>query len=236
VSDDMQDEIDRQDREGYPGQPARNKQVLQMNESTSDDWDKVPFPAKQQMGYHGDLTDARSGNGVDDRNQEGWDRGGHLVQPVTYHLEHTPPPAEPMGAPGSASYNEHARGTEGLAGTGGGFGAQRHADSGPISTQTEVPGRDARIMSAKDQSGSAPAETPAVAQSSSDGSKPAAVQNDATGDDEPVDEAADVPNASVQDVLTWVGDDKGRAKAALDAENARPTPRATLVSQLNEKL
>lgn len=226
---DTQDEIDRQDREGYPGQPARSTRVLQMNESTSDDWDKVPFPAKQQMGYHGDLTDARSGNGVNDENQTGFERGGHSVQPVTYHLESTPPPSEPMGTPGSESYNVHARGTERMASEGGDFQAVRHEGSGPITSQTEVPGRDERIMGQQDQPPVKDETSPAPADAQP-------TSNDAASADGGVDESADVPNASMQDVLTWVGDDKARAKAALDAENARPTPRATLVSQLQERV
>lgn len=42
----------------------------------------------------------------------------------------------------------------------------------------------------------------------------------------------DVPQGTAAEVLDWVGDDPARAQAALDAENAQPTPRTTLVSRL----
>ena len=45
-----------------------------------------------------------------------------------------------------------------------------------------------------------------------------------------------VPAGSVDDVLRWVGDDHGRAAAALDAERARDKPRSTLVGTLESML
>jgi hypothetical protein len=41
----------------------------------------------------------------------------------------------------------------------------------------------------------------------------------------------DVPDGTVQDVLDWVGDDPGRAQAALDAEQAG-AQRSTLITRL----
>lgn len=223
---DQSDEIQRQNEEGYPGQPANKTRVLQMNESTSDNWDMVPFPARQQMGDHGDLKDARSGNGVSDENQTGFTEGGHTTMPVTYHLESTPPPSEPAGAPGSDSYNRSARGSEGMASEKEtSFGALRHDTAGPVSTQHEEPGRDDRIT-----------QRNASSVASSDGTSSAPASDSTQTADAPASENADVPNASVQDVMTWVNGDKTRARAALDAENARPTPRATLVAQLQELL
>lgn len=47
---------------------------------------------------------------------------------------------------------------------------------------------------------------------------------------------AEVPDGSVTDVLAWVGDDYDRATAALNVEQAKSTPRVTLVQQLEAKL
>lgn len=41
-----------------------------------------------------------------------------------------------------------------------------------------------------------------------------------------------VPDGTVEEVKDWVGDDPDRAQQALDAENARPTPRTSLVTHL----
>lgn len=53
---------------------------------------------------------------------------------------------------------------------------------------------------------------------------------------QPVDPDVHVPSLAdgkVDDVLTAVGDDPERAKAALDAEKASPKPRTTLVDRLS---
>lgn len=42
----------------------------------------------------------------------------------------------------------------------------------------------------------------------------------------------DVPDATVDEVLGWVGDDAARAAAALAAEEGRPQPRKTLRARL----
>jgi hypothetical protein len=187
-----------------------NPLVIPMNKSTSENWDDIPLPAKQQLGYnHPSAKDARSGNGVSDTLHSPPERGGHEVQPVTYHLESTPAPSEPAGAPGSDSYNSNVRGMPGAVNTTahltteGGVTVARHEGSGPITTQREQPGRDARLLAANASS--------------------------ADGGDGP-------PNASIAEVLEWVGDDSARARTALEAENARPTPRTTLVAQLNDKV
>lgn len=71
------------------------------------------------------------------------------------------------------------------------------------------------------------------------GETPAAV--DGTDDVPPVDDASapepaadtdDVPDGVMADVLEWVGEDADRARAALEAEQQREKPRATLVSTL----
>jgi hypothetical protein len=46
----------------------------------------------------------------------------------------------------------------------------------------------------------------------------------------------DVPQGTVPEVLSWVGDDKDRAQKALDAENENDKPRKSLVSELEEVL
>jgi hypothetical protein len=41
-----------------------------------------------------------------------------------------------------------------------------------------------------------------------------------------------VPTGTRDDVLAWVGDDPARAQAAYDAELQRPSPRTTLLTEL----
>jgi hypothetical protein len=48
--------------------------------------------------------------------------------------------------------------------------------------------------------------------------------------DSPSDDG--VPDGSADDVVKWVGEDRERAGRALAAEQARPTPRSTLVEKL----
>lgn len=77
---------------------------------------------------------------------------------------------------------------------------------------------------------------PSVLEDNLDAVEAAAVEADV--EPEPVDEPGngDVPAGSVEDVLTWVGDDKVRAQQALDAESARKPTRKTAVSALTEIL
>lgn len=49
------------------------------------------------------------------------------------------------------------------------------------------------------------------------------------------DLAVEVPEGTVNEVLTWVGDDHDRAVAALHAELARETPRKGLVADLEKR-
>ena len=58
------------------------------------------------------------------------------------------------------------------------------------------------------EAGSEPAETPAA------------------------EEDRQVPGGSANAVLAWVGDDRGRARRAIDAEQARPKPRTSLITRL----
>lgn len=43
-----------------------------------------------------------------------------------------------------------------------------------------------------------------------------------------------VPDGSVKEVLAWVDADPARAQAAIEAENARPKPRPSLVAELSK--
>jgi hypothetical protein len=48
----------------------------------------------------------------------------------------------------------------------------------------------------------------------------------------PEQQVEPVPDGTIDEVMAWVGTDPARARQALDAENAKPSPRSTLVSQL----
>ena len=56
----------------------------------------------------------------------------------------------------------------------------------------------------------------------------------AAGGDGAVGATDSVPTGSVDDVISWVGEDADRAALALEAENSKPSPRKTLVAALNE--
>lgn len=58
-------------------------------------------------------------------------------------------------------------------------------------------------------------------------------QDPPTGGQSPADDDLDI-DASVADVLAWVGEDPERAVAALDLEEAKDSPRSTLVKQLTK--
>jgi hypothetical protein len=47
---------------------------------------------------------------------------------------------------------------------------------------------------------------------------------------------SEVPDGTSAEVLSWVGDDKGRAQAALDKENADESPRKGLTGELEKLL
>jgi hypothetical protein len=106
-----------------PGDEVKGPEdlVARMNEATSDNWETVPLPARQQLGwkerYQGD-SDTQSPELKDflDESPENLlhsdklsgsspDASLNLTEAVTYHLEATEPPAEPAGAPGSDGYN-----------------------------------------------------------------------------------------------------------------------------------
>lgn len=107
-----------------PSSEVRGPQdlVMRMNVATSEKWEQVPLPARQQLGYHERLFDARSGRGINEyfgkspeelrsapeQVGEG-DNTQQLSSLVGYHLEATEPPAEPAGAPGTAGYNQLTR-------------------------------------------------------------------------------------------------------------------------------
>lgn len=50
------------------------------------------------------------------------------------------------------------------------------------------------------------------------------------------EQSSEVPDGTTKEILSWVGDDKERAQAALDKENASSKPRSTLVDDLEKKL
>ena len=55
----------------------------------------------------------------------------------------------------------------------------------------------------------------------------------------PVEETSDstvVPTGTITELTAWVGDDLGRAEAALEAEKAKDKPRVTLVEYLEDKV
>jgi hypothetical protein len=110
-----------------PGRDVEGPQdlVVRMNESTSEEWAMVPLPARQQLGWHEEYDTAQRGHfelkdvhGVTpqellhSRELAGADQDVSmgLTEAVTYHLEATPPPAEPPGAPGTDGYNRINRG------------------------------------------------------------------------------------------------------------------------------
>jgi len=96
--------------------------VARMNESTSEDYAMVPYPARQQLGDHSEPYDSGSSEQPEladyvgkrgeelSHSEELSEPGLNLARPVTYHLEVTDPPAEPAGAPGTAGYNKLVRG------------------------------------------------------------------------------------------------------------------------------
>ncbi len=107
-----------------PTEQVRGPQdlVQLMNTATSADYETVPLPARQQLGdYDAEPLQAVAIEGSDLGDLVG-KRGEELMhsvelsepgvdrtQSVTYHLEATPPPAEPPGAPGSPGYNKLQR-------------------------------------------------------------------------------------------------------------------------------
>lgn len=85
-------------------------------EATAEDWDKVPFPAQQQLGYHAEVPNGvRGGRSINDFTGKGPEellgsadiserQEGHvdLKSEVTYHLDPAPvlsPYTNPADAP-----------------------------------------------------------------------------------------------------------------------------------------
>lgn len=220
-----------------------SKPLIGTNEFTSEEWDKIPFPARQQLGDHGQLRDARGGNGITEFTGKSPQELVHAepmnhedaVQKVTYHLESTPPPSEPAGAPGSESYNRNVRATPGAEEAPGthttlaGATAVVHNENHPATTQRNTgENSNSRIMDMV-----ANADT---AQTSSETGAASGAENVASDESKASSGSDEVPEGSVAQVLAWVGDDSDRARRALEAEQERPTPRQTLVAQLNERI
>ena len=67
----------------------------------------------------------------------------------------------------------------------------------------------------------------------------AEISNDGDVSEEPVSEESEsnsgsVPGGTVREVLEWVDNDTQKAQQALDVENAKESPRKSLVSQLED--
>jgi hypothetical protein len=93
--------------------------VQLMNTATSEDYETVPLPARQQLGDHDaeplqppaiegyELADFTGKRGEELMHSvELSEPNLDLSRSVTYHLEATEPPAEPAGAPGTSGYNK----------------------------------------------------------------------------------------------------------------------------------
>lgn len=242
------------------------RRIIRMNEATSDDLDFVSLPARQQLGLFNELVDvdARSGNGLVDRvdmvdvpganyKQPDFTQGGHTVQEVTYHLESTPAPSEPAGAPGTDSYNDTVRATPRseasntvkVSQDGGRTAAAYQRDGEPVTTQREQPGRNERIADATGRpdsasvhadSGASAVVQPSTAETSSPAFETGSPDDDADDDSSTGDDADQVPDGSVAQVLAWARDDAARARLAIEKENAKPAPRSSLLSQLNDRI
>lgn len=301
-----------------PGEEVTGPQdlVMRMNVATSEDWDQIPLPARQQLGWHepyedkqGVPAELKDYTGVEPRQLVHAPElsGSHpdaalsLTQPVTYHLEATPPPAEPAGAPGSDGYNRLNRGVppaqdfehpadytleqganvrtfrlpEGVAlspeeqakvdGVGPNVPAgwmagdqsnvsedvrtvtsqtpsvndpYRNADGSlkdPQEVQDAAPAYPDSDFGSKDLlEGDEPKLQPAVDVEGAKADAPAGSED--SGPEAAGGSNADVPDGTVKEVLDWVGDDSARARAALEAEQAKDSPRSSLVGQLNDKV
>lgn len=284
-----------------PGSDVSGPQdlVMQPNVATSEDWDQVPLPARQQLGWHENYEggterpELRNFTGKTPQelvhSRELTERNLGLVSSVTYHLESTPPPAEPAGAPGSKGYNELNRGVPAAEGFGfpgeftledSGAGARTfrlpEGTTAPEGQQTEVryTGLDVDPRNGSEDTRQVVTQTPSVNDPyrNTDGSlkdpqevhkaapaypdsgfgstdvvqavKPAVEVSGAKADAPAGSEAQaargsasyDVPDGTVVEVLRWVGDDTGRARAALEVEQSKESPRSSLVGQLNDRV
>lgn len=226
-----------------------NVRVLRMNELTSDRYEDVPLPVRQQLGDFNDKVDvdARSGNGLrdydglrideDGRDYQGLnpEKEGTTVLAVTYHLDSTAPPAEPVGAPGTESYRRanraqdkvtpDAEGQEGvsLSTQGNATLAVQSGREHYVSTQREIPGRNERYSKA-------------VGSDDPTGASVAAGEGGAAyvlPSQSIQDSGDDVPSGNIATVLNWVGDDKDKAQKAREAESQKDNPRSSLIERLD---
>jgi hypothetical protein len=211
------------------------------------DDDQIPFPVRQQLGNHMGLTDARSGNGIWDEVGDPSSGTGRGVSEVTYHLDSTDAPSEPVnapGTPGSGAARAVGRPQSGNVTRTGGPGSEVHrqGDSSQITQQRTQEGRDDRIMAAAAR-GEQGQDVVAVLDQDDDsvveGHTKVAGDPDhtlGTGASHQGSTSDEVPTGSTNDVLSWVGNDKSRARRALETENGKNQPRTTLVRQLNDKV
>lgn len=205
--------------------------VVKMNESSAEDIDTIPLPAKQQLGIFDPRVDvdARSGNGLRDRvgmedsggvgyEEPDPNSSGANLLPVTYHLGHT------------VELHQTAETNAGATTVRQGDGDQE------VTTQREVMGpneRQANELGAKNpESAGVSADSGAAARSEVVTTTPGGPSS-GEGSTAKHDE---VPDGSIQTVLKWVGDDKDRARRAIEKENGRSDPRSSLLAQLNEKI
>jgi hypothetical protein len=238
------------DRPSAIGHPTRSGTTrVFMNESTCEGIgdDEIPFPVRQQLGNHMGLLDARSGNGVWDELGNPSSGTGRGIEEVDYHLDSTPPASEPINAPGTAGSGA-ARAVEQpnagrVARTGGpGSEVHRQGDSDQVTVQRTQEGRDDRIMAAAER-GEQGQDVVAVLDHDDDsvvqGHQKVAGDPDhtlGTGASHKGSTSNDVPSGSGNDVLKWVGNDRARARRALEVEQSKEQPRTTLIRQLNDKL
>jgi hypothetical protein len=200
--------------------------VMRPNVATSDDWDQIPLPARQQLGwkerYQGesDTQGAELKDYVDESPENlvhstklALEEGLGLSQSVTYHLEATPPPAEPAGAPGSDGYNRINRGVEPAE------GFDFPAD------YTIEQGAGVRTFRLPEGVGLSEEEQAKV-----DGTGPHAPAKSRLGDPKNLsDDTRERENLSAAKL------DPHRNQA-IEAEQSKDKPRQGLLTQLNEKL
>ena len=136
-------------------------------DANAEDWDKVPFPAKQQLGFHADLPVGRDGTSINDFTGKG--------------------PEELLG---SADLSE------------------RTPDTVPLLSEVTYHLNPAPHVAAYTN---APVEEVA----------------------EVAETADEVPHGTIDRVLAWVGNDADRARRALEVEQAKAEPRASLVARLS---
>lgn len=244
---------------GEPTQSGTTRVFMNTSTCEGIDDEEIPFPVRQQLGNHMGLLDARSGNGVWDELGNPSQGTGRGISEVTYHLDSTEPPSEPVGGPGTQSGRAARAVDRPAAGTvqrtgGPGSEVHRQGDSDQITVQRTQEGRNDRIMAAAEK-GEQGQDVVAVLDHDDDsvveghrktsqdpahtlgsGASHQEVRSASPQSNTAAQSSDEVPNGSGNDVLKWAGDDKSRLRRALEAEQSKEQPRTTLVRQLSDKL